>query len=332
MTFKWFVTGLAATLVPMLLVGVATAQVISLENFEGPLPGEQPYPGGYNFFGGGAIDPDPNLISTDYFTEEILEFGGVGGSQGFQFSFDGSVNAGSYTYGGFGGFLGFFGEGFGAAAGAIGANNPSRYVLSFDLHVEGNDGDTAASMPVGGGVSLFKADYEAVYGDLDGDPNVDTGYDIWNSTFLAEVTDPNGFTHISWNLGESLSPPTLDSGNPILDPNAPRQGPFFNDGSTFAFQLNFNSGGFGNDPNNAIIIDNLQLEFIPADPGDFNGDGNIDGLDFLAWQQDPSLGPLSDWENNYPSSLTATVQNVPEPSAGLLGLLAALLLTKPVRR
>jgi hypothetical protein len=52
--------------------------------------------------------------------------------------------------------------------------------------------------------------------------------------------------------------------------------------------------------------------------GDFNGDGRVDGLDFLLWQRDSSVGSLSDWQTNYGAgSLTAAVA-VPEPAAWLL--------------
>jgi hypothetical protein len=55
-----------------------------------------------------------------------------------------------------------------------------------------------------------------------------------------------------------------------------------------------------------------------SQPGDFDGDGDVDGRDFLAWQRNPSVGSLSDWKNNYGSgSLTAAVA-VPEPATGLL--------------
>lgn len=60
-------------------------------------------------------------------------------------------------------------------------------------------------------------------------------------------------------------------------------------------------------------------------PGDFNGDGEVDGDDFLQWQRgetDPPLDSddLQDWRSNY-GTPPATVRAVPEPStAGLLGL------------
>ncbi len=58
-------------------------------------------------------------------------------------------------------------------------------------------------------------------------------------------------------------------------------------------------------------------------PGDFDGDGDVDGSDFLIWQRgDSPGGPLSpqdlqDWQNNY-SPLVAAVGAVPEPGSLIL--------------
>lgn len=64
-------------------------------------------------------------------------------------------------------------------------------------------------------------------------------------------------------------------------------------------------------------------------PGDFDGDGDVDGRDFLAWQRDPSVGELADWQGNYGAgSLVAPISDstarsmvhhaVPEPQSVLL--------------
>lgn len=52
--------------------------------------------------------------------------------------------------------------------------------------------------------------------------------------------------------------------------------------------------------------------------GDFNDDGRVDGVDFLAWQRGESPNPFSasdlqDWENNYGAPIVGVA--VPEPSA-----------------
>ncbi|QEG37239.1 glycoside hydrolase family 44 protein [Bythopirellula goksoeyrii] len=59
--------------------------------------------------------------------------------------------------------------------------------------------------------------------------------------------------------------------------------------------------------------------------GDFDDDGDVDGHDFLAWQRNPSVGDLVDWQNGYGdiSQISATV-SVPEPTTA--GLVAGLLI------
>ena len=63
--------------------------------------------------------------------------------------------------------------------------------------------------------------------------------------------------------------------------------------------------------------------------GDFNSDGNVDARDFLAWQRNPSSGKLEYWSSNYGLTLTSNASTVPEPSALALAPIALLL---PLRR
>ena len=64
----------------------------------------------------------------------------------------------------------------------------------------------------------------------------------------------------------------------------------------------------------------ISTEFIntSSTPGDFVGDGYVDGLDFLAWQQDPTIGNLTDWEANYGPPVSSTSFTVPESNTILL--------------
>ena len=67
--------------------------------------------------------------------------------------------------------------------------------------------------------------------------------------------------------------------------------------------------------------------FLPIDPaadgtlGDFDGDGDVDGQDFVAWQRDDATAQgLTDWQNSYPLRLgIASTLSVPEP-ATLVGI------------
>ena len=76
-------------------------------------------------------------------------------------------------------------------------------------------------------------------------------------------------------------------------------------------------------------FDDLQATLVVDEetPGDFNGDGDVDGRDFLDWQRGSSPTPLSAtdlsaWQMNYGDGggLVAT-QAVPEPSSVCLALL-----------
>lgn len=53
--------------------------------------------------------------------------------------------------------------------------------------------------------------------------------------------------------------------------------------------------------------------------GDFDGDGDVDGDDFLKWQRDDgSAAGLLAWETNYGAGGLAAVASVPEPSSAAL--------------
>ena len=72
--------------------------------------------------------------------------------------------------------------------------------------------------------------------------------------------------------------------------------------------------------------------------GDFDGDGDVDGQDFLLWQRDPGVGNLGDWESNF-GTVTASAANsaaVPEPGAivslvvGLMAVVGVMRQKRPV--
>jgi hypothetical protein len=71
--------------------------------------------------------------------------------------------------------------------------------------------------------------------------------------------------------------------------------------------------------------------FEPGIPGDFDGDGDVDGRDFLAWQRNPSVGDLADWQANYGAGpLTAASVAILEPASAVLAL--ALMCLMPTGR
>jgi len=83
------------------------------------------------------------------------------------------------------------------------------------------------------------------------------------------------------------------------------------------------------------VINNDDLTelqgIIGTTPGDFDGDGDVDGTDFLVWQRtDGSSSGLSDWQNNYGSgslvALSTSSTSVPEPTSLILCLGMGLIL------
>jgi hypothetical protein len=81
----------------------------------------------------------------------------------------------------------------------------------------------------------------------------------------------------------------------------------------------------------AFFDDFMLSTAATTTPGDFDGDGDVDGRDFLVWQRNTSIGNLADWQANYGTgSLVANTTAVPEPMSGVLVMigLAAGCLTR----
>lgn len=95
----------------------------------------------------------------------------------------------------------------------------------------------------------------------------------------------------------------------------------------FAFNFGLNSTGFEQ------AVDAFG-DLLAGQEGDFDLDGDVDGEDYLLWQQglspDPlSAGDLSDWQTNYgtnPPPLLQSAVGIPEPQTALLCLLGMALL------
>lgn len=79
-------------------------------------------------------------------------------------------------------------------------------------------------------------------------------------------------------------------------------------------------------------LDNFKIApAVTGTNGDFDGDGIVDGTDFLWWQRGnspTSLSPddLQDWKDNFGVSATPATTAIPEPSALALLIVGALLL------
>jgi len=92
----------------------------------------------------------------------------------------------------------------------------------------------------------------------------------------------------------------------------------------------FSSHGDGGAPNG-----HGEITFVGksnALAGDFDGDQDVDGSDFLVWQQGGSPNPLSPadltlWKDTFGNVAPAAIAAVPEPSTTILFILAAALCT-----
>jgi hypothetical protein len=78
------------------------------------------------------------------------------------------------------------------------------------------------------------------------------------------------------------------------------------------------------------LVDRGAYEFGAVAPGggDFDGDGDVDGRDFLVWQRNPAVGPLAEWQDNYGVGPLAAVADVPEPVTFIATVVLALLVAQ----
>jgi hypothetical protein len=110
--------------------------------------------------------------------------------------------------------------------------------------------------------------------------------------------------------------PTLGQSWGIIDVGGTRTGAFT--GLPQAAQV----GAFGgvNLFVNYASGDGNDVALVATRPGDFNLDYRVDGADFLAWQRDPAIGNLSDWQTNFglTAPLTAASTAVPEPGSMMM--------------
>ena len=176
----------------------------------------------------------------------------------------------------------------------------------FVAFVQSNGGDDLTSS------GPWVAGVEAQAGvDVDGDGVAD----VW--TDWQEVSETyshtEGFTKIF-----GVDPASLDlEGLP----------------SGFGFQFRVRTGDA------AAVLDTIVIDSIDFIPGDFNADGIVDQEDFAVWtEQFGSTAPIADdngdslvnaadfvlFRDNFSASVAsaASVQAVPEPAGGMLGLLA----------
>jgi hypothetical protein len=76
--------------------------------------------------------------------------------------------------------------------------------------------------------------------------------------------------------------------------------------------------------NTSELLTAGAISVVAALPGDFDFDGDVDGRDFLAWQRDPNVGDLADWQVNFGAGSFAAAMAVPEPASLVVILTAAM--------
>jgi hypothetical protein len=197
----------------------------------------------------------------------------------------------------------------------------NRYL---NVHLE--QWDPAAPSPVTPGTFgwwSFQADYQPSF------PNAD-----WQ--------------HVAFTLNQATQATTVD-GHPV--PGVLR--------SDLQLNLRFdwnnwnNASEMGLDDDNVLRLDNIGITNItpPAHAGDFDGDGDVDGADFVAWQtnfpkaSDATLaqgdadadGDVDGadfvvWQTNFPFTPSPGASAVPEPQSIALLSLATLSILWTVRR
>ncbi|MAT71534.1 MAG: hypothetical protein CMJ58_18660 [Planctomycetaceae bacterium] len=107
------------------------------------------------------------------------------------------------------------------------------------------------------------------------------------------------------------------------------------------FRLNFTGGGGDSespDSGHHLFLDNVGVTGLPVGlPGDYDGDGDVDGADFMEWQRnDATAAALTVWQDNFGSAALLGAPEpaflpVPEPSSVALIMIAAGACCRPRR-
>lgn len=178
-----------------------------------------------------------------------------------------------------------------------------------------NPGSTVAGLP-----QIFEAvDFE-ITGDLTLDASSTLEIDLANTSAFDTLIVGGALSAagtLDVNLSGGFSPSNGDSFDILdFDPNSVS-------GVFGSLDLPALTGGLSWDTS-ALLTTGVISVIGGGLPGDFNSDGRVNGADFLLWQRNPSVGSLSDWENNYGLPTTSNTSSVPEPSALVLLSLGAI--------
>jgi hypothetical protein len=140
-------------------------------------------------------------------------------------------------------------------------------------------------------------------------PSPLSGQDGWASLWVSPTSEA------STKITDTA--PAENVGNDLrseMDSIALRQASSSFPGSTTFLEFGVSAFVLGDDFNQ--VLDLVEVE-LPGTPGDFDGDDDVDGNDFLVWQRNTSVGNLSDWQTNYGTGIgpLSTVTAVPEPNS-----------------
>ncbi|NOY40454.1 MAG: DNRLRE domain-containing protein, partial [Planctomycetes bacterium] len=164
--------------------------------------------------------------------------------------------------------------------------------------------ETQGADSINGGADLFSL-------DADWDPVTGTFNGLGNSTQIGgtSVWDPDGIElyrdiDVTAAVLAWLADPSSNFGFSLISDLE----------GTSILSAKYIGGTYNITPPQLILTATQQA-------GDFDGDGDVDGFDFLTWQRG-NLSPsdLADWEAKLTGAALASAASVPEPSTWMLAV------------
>lgn len=185
---------------------------------------------------------------------------------------------------------------------------------------------------------------------FDTDQDTATGFDIFDLGLMGSefgyINDfPFSQTNGIFNTNVAITGGPLGNGGALIYPFFDQNGPEKEYAIPLDAFVTFPAGAaFPNNSFNFMVYSDAGLGDVsevfsytlataPTVTGDFDGDLDVDGADFLKWQRE--LGDatnLTDWQTNYGNGALASLSAVPEPSSLLLACFGLITLARRRRR